>query len=213
MARSRDISKVLSSNTTLATDAEVAASYATKASQGLAKVIPSSVAVGSGTGSANTVGTVTFSGASSVSLNDVFSSTYTNYRILIECLGTSAAQLLWRLRVSNSDNSSSNYQWGGIQRTNNAGSIDANYSNPTGTSFEIMRVDNALGGGAVIDIYNPFTSIKTSMISVSSGENTSNQEFKWISGKLTVTTSYSGFTILPQSGTITGTVSVYGYTI
>ena len=50
---------------------------------GLAKIVPSSVAVGSGTGSANSLGTVTFSGASSVSLNGCFSSTYDNYRLML----------------------------------------------------------------------------------------------------------------------------------
>jgi hypothetical protein len=50
---------------------------------GLAKIVPSSVAVGSGTGSSDTTGKVTFSGASTVSLNGVFTSSYRNYKIIV----------------------------------------------------------------------------------------------------------------------------------
>ena len=50
---------------------------------GLAKIVPTSVAVGSGTGSADSLGNVTFSGASSGSLNGCFTSTYDKYKILI----------------------------------------------------------------------------------------------------------------------------------
>jgi hypothetical protein len=50
---------------------------------GLAKIVPTSVTVGSGSGSASALGTVTFSGCSSVSLNGVFSSAYNNYKVLV----------------------------------------------------------------------------------------------------------------------------------
>ena len=159
------------------------------------------------------INTTSFSGVSSQSINNVFSATYTNYRIVTQMTSTTAAQLQMRLRVSSSDNSSSEYRWGGIQRTNNTGAIDASYSNPTATNFEIMRIDDALGGGAVIDIYNPFTAIRTSMTLTSAGCNTSNNEYKWINGQMTVTTSYTGFSLIPQSGNITGSVSVYGYNV
>jgi hypothetical protein len=82
---------------------------------GLAKIVPSSVAVGSGTGSASALGTVTFSAVSSVSLNDVFSSTYNHYRIVSD-IQTSVAnpELDFRYRVSGSDNSTSNYYFTGF---------------------------------------------------------------------------------------------------
>ena len=108
MARSRDISKVLSSNTTLATDAEVAASYLTtasastvyqtKATAGLTLLTPASIANTGGTASIGANGTVSFTSASAISLNDVFSATYTNYQIVIECDGSTSAQIRMRLR-------------------------------------------------------------------------------------------------------------------
>ena len=68
MARSRDISKVLSSNSTLATDAEVSASYLTTASAnalyapvaagGLVQITPTSVTATGGSGSISATGAV-----------------------------------------------------------------------------------------------------------------------------------------------------------
>ena len=70
----------------VASEVESLATYATQSyadnQPGMKLVVPSSVAVGSGSGSVATQGTVTFSGASSVSINGCFSSTYDNYRIL-----------------------------------------------------------------------------------------------------------------------------------
>jgi hypothetical protein len=53
------------------------------------------------------LGTVTFTGASSVSLNGVFSSTYDNYRIVFTT--TTISNIFMRLRVSNADETTSQY--------------------------------------------------------------------------------------------------------
>lgn len=49
---------------------------------GLVPVIPSSVSVGSGTGSVSATGKITFSGATYVDVNDVFTSSYRDYQIM-----------------------------------------------------------------------------------------------------------------------------------
>jgi hypothetical protein len=53
------------------------------AAPGMRLIVPTSVAVGSGSGSVSTQGAVTFSGASSVSVNECFNSTYTAYKIIL----------------------------------------------------------------------------------------------------------------------------------
>jgi len=72
----------------VATEVESLAGFATQSyadnTPGTRLIIPSSVAVGSGSGSVSTSGTVTFSGASSVSINDVFSATYDTYQIVTD---------------------------------------------------------------------------------------------------------------------------------
>jgi hypothetical protein len=77
---------------------------------GITPVVPTSVVVGSGTGTANANGQVTFSGASSISLNGVFTSTYTNYLMMLNIQSRSTTNFVsLRFRVAGTDTSSSNY--------------------------------------------------------------------------------------------------------
>ena len=186
MARSRDISKVLSSNTTLATDAEVAASYQTKATTGL-----------------TLINNTSFTAQSTVSINDVFSATYTNYRILtIHSQGNNQA-FLFRLRVGGTDASGSNYNRQLVRGITSSASSSQDASS---TFFVLSSGDSTFGVG-VTDIFRPFETERTKLISIGT-----------IIGNITIfgadhslSTSYTGFTILPETGNMTGTVSVYGY--
>jgi hypothetical protein len=108
MGRARDISKVFSTGTALATDTEVSTTYQTKATAGLTFITPTSIANTGGTSSIGASGTITFTGVSNISLNNVFSSTYTNYRVLLNCTSGSG-NLSIRLRSSGADNTSSVY--------------------------------------------------------------------------------------------------------
>lgn len=184
---------------------------------GLAKIIPSSVAVGSGTGSADSLGTVTFSGASAVSLNGVFSSIYTNYRIIIMLDASAAsAEFDMRMRVSGSDNSSSNYTW--IRY--GANGVNGNFSSSgSGTSlstfFRLAPISGTYSTGSIIDVIAPFdSSYHTTVFNQGGYMDTlaSNWFMGNMGGNMSVTTSYDGFTIFPNTGNLTGTVSVYGYT-
>jgi hypothetical protein len=62
-----------------------------------------------------------------------------------------------------------------------------------------------------MQIFNPFETTYTSALSRSSAATfgTITQSIRTYG--IDVTTSYTGFTFYPGSGTITGTVSVYGY--
>ena len=111
MGRARDISKVFSTGTALATDTEVSTTYQTKAAAGLTLLTPTSIVAtgGSATSSISSTGTVSFTSASTISLNDVFSTTYDNYRIIFRSTTSTTGQIKLRLRVSGSDNTTSNY--------------------------------------------------------------------------------------------------------
>ena len=205
----------------LASEVTNLSSYQLSNGVGLAKVIPTSVAVGSGSGSVDSLGTVTFSGASSVSLNDVFSSTYDHYKIIVVAENSSATwQLLSRLRVSGSDNSSSNYYWSGFYQTfaSATPALNTQGSNGLTTSFQIGQTANpaaTLANQTIIEIANPFATAETTFNSSgtvyesSPGVSSSNRYA--YGGMTSVTTSYTGFTIFPQSANISGSVSVYGY--
>jgi hypothetical protein len=215
MARSRDISKVLSSNTTLATDAEVAATYQTKASAGLTLLTPTSIANTSGTASIGTNGTIAFSSVSSVSLNGVFNSTYENYRIVFTTVNFSASDALsFRLRASGSDYSSANYSQMGTRNFSNSATIAA--LNESGrTSIGLGSTNSAAGDrcGITIDIFKPNVNFTNKVMNITITNQSSEGLYIRNQGGLVDGGTYvfDGFTFIIASGNMTGTVSVYGY--
>jgi len=181
---------------------------------GLAKIVPSSVAVGSGTGSASTTGLVTFSGCSSVSLNDVFSATYDNYQIVVECDGSASDQIRMRLRVSGSDLTSgynAEMKFAAFGSNSNTFNDNANATDRWILGLTPNGADGRFSSS--VNICNPFASKAKTINGLSTGtKGGAYRGFAIFGGDVGGTTSYSSFTIYPASGNITGTISVYGYT-
>jgi hypothetical protein len=213
MARSRDISKVLSSNSTLATDAEVAATYQTKSATGLTLLIPSSITATGGSGSIGSNGTVSFTSASAISLNTVFNSSYNNYKILVDITSNSANDgwHFLKLRSSTTD-SSATYYYAFWSRTHTG--FDVSQQGNNVSSFKVGQMDNAATGyqGYFIDLIDPFTTNKTKMGHYGSAITDSSVVQGFAGGGVhDVSSSYDGFSLISENGTITGSISVYGY--
>jgi hypothetical protein len=182
---------------------------ATVAGMGLVLVKPTSIANSGGSASASG-GAVTFTGVTSVSLNGVFTSDYENYRITIQNSASASSQFLMRMRVGGTDNTAANYSWSGTFTS----SLSATYSGENsnlGTSFAIGYSEPSLNGATILDVTGPYLTLNTSYFSNNIRMGTSQSSENKRSGALSVTTSYDGITILPGSGTITGTIRVYGY--
>jgi hypothetical protein len=175
---------------------------------GLKLLVPTSVAVGSGTGTVATTGTVTFTGASSVSLNDVFSTTYDNYKIVLSGLiSTSAQEINLRLRVSGSDNSTASSY---VKNQINGNDTSVTGIRTTSNLISFGAFDTTLVNSQTIEICNPFLASATGFISLTN-RSTSGAISHLGTGTHNQTTSYTGFTIFPAANNLTGTVSVYGY--
>jgi hypothetical protein len=177
---------------------------------GLAKIVPSSVAVGSGTGSADTFGTVTFSGCSSVSLNDVFSATYKNYSMLVRLTGSTSITLNYRLRVGGADNSAASYQRQSLT------ALSSTVTGGQGADQTTGRIcANLLTAPSIIEasFFNPFETTATSGMFKTTISSTSGSlvGLDFCTMGHDGSTSFTGLSLLPSTGTITGTVSVYGY--
>jgi hypothetical protein len=176
---------------------------------GLAKIVPSSVAVGSGTGSASALGTVTYTGVSSVSLNDVFNSTYTNYRIVGEFSSSTDQEVFLRLRASGSDLSTSVYRVGLLQLGVGIASALSATANTSYNSLYLSNNGSAQAAGFVADIVAP----NKTQAKFFSSQGTGRLGY-WSVAQIQDASAYTGFTILCTGGTtMTGTISVYGYTI
>jgi hypothetical protein len=220
MGITREMSKILSTSTAITTDAEISAynylsqstasaTYLNQTSYqpGLVLLTPTSAV----NGTVSSSGTVTFSGASTVSLNDVFSSTYDRYKIVINQSGTSvtSGQLQMRLRVSGVDNSNAEYRseyMGGDSTTVYAG-------RSSGLTFWFIgRILNDHRTWCELDIINPFTSsFRPTTWNNYNDIIAGNINMVTTTGALDVTTSYTGFTVIAESGSISGSISVYGY--
>jgi len=174
---------------------------------GLVLVKPSSVVNGTDNGK----GTVSFSAVGSVSLNNVFSSTYENYQIIVSISASDTNALLIRLRVSGSDNSSSNYYYGGTTVDSSATAVSLTKGDPT-TSWRIGATGTSDFSLSNVTISSPFTSNKTAFSSNAGYGFGTNEGGQYaIGGFFSGTTSFTGFTLIPNVGTITGNISVYGY--
>jgi predicted dinucleotide-binding enzyme len=150
--------------------------------------------------------TVSFSASSSESLNNVFSSTYDNYRIMFRGVTTVNSFINLRYRVDNVDNSTAN-----SYVTQNLTGSDTTVVavRTTDNSSTVSGLSSALTSTAVIDIFNPFDTQTT--IFLSSSQFAATASIRVRAGTHNQTVSYDGFTIFPTSGTMTGSFSIYGY--
>jgi hypothetical protein len=162
-----------------------------------------------GAGDLKLINTTTFSSVASQSINDVFSTTYTNYKIIISnfIMVGGTANFNFRLRVSGSDLSGSVYNYQAVQINDTASYFARSTSQTSGYLGEASNVNKNLYS---IEICDPFTTNQTLfMCQTICGIET----VRWQNFANTVnnTTSYTGFTFFPSSNNMTGTVSVYGY--
>jgi hypothetical protein len=198
----------------VASEVESLANFATQsyaAAQPATKmIVPTSVAVGSGSGAVDTNGAVTFSGASSVSLNGCFTSAYQNYSIIVNDDSASATGYqLFRLRTNGTDNSTSNYYSSGIYNVSTAGTPTGEVFSGTGATIKYME-STTTDAFTKMDISNPQLTKKT-VYSLTSVRYASASVNYVNMGAFNSTTSFDGITFYPASGTITGTIRVYGY--
>ena len=170
---------------------------------GLRLITPTSV-VG---GTIGASGAVTFSGASSVSLNGCFTSTYDNYKVLLSITSASTdVSLNTRFRTSGTDNSGATYNYYNRNSTTSSGA-DTNTFARTQTSAVLNGVTTQ-AQNLVFDIFAPALSVITT-ITLFSTISVGNMNVSTVC--FNNTTSFDGFSFYPNTGTITGTIRVYGY--
>lgn len=182
---------------------------------GLVPIVPSSVTVGSGSATVGANGLVTFTGTSTLSLNDVFTSTYKNYRIVMNHWGTltSTEQTWLRLRASGSDNASAYYTDGWAGWYNNAGGSSLSASGSWSISSFSFGYTVPQSSMVVADICNPSATTPTNISYNSTALTTSANAIynHGIMGVHNVGQAFTGFTVWPNTGAFGGTIQVYGY--
>jgi len=177
-------------------------------------VSPASVSVGSGSATVSGNGQISFSGASSVSINNCFSSTYDNYRIIINptaAVGTDAT-LSFRYRASGSDISTTTYTG---QRIVYFGTTIVASTNVTGNtlhSLSLISTSRANQYYANIEVHGPFLPRKKNFrVDINTVGEAGTFYSETHGGWNDTTTSVDGFSIFTSGTSITGIIRVYGY--
>ena len=147
---------------------------------------------------------VSFSASNAVNVNDVFSATYENYKIIL--VGTvSPATVSIRFRVSGTD-TTSGYQY--LRIYSNASTVGADEDVVGNDEFFSGTFDASNKSLYSYDFSSPYLATQTSIWG--GGGAVSHNAININYGSLTDTTQYTGFSIICANG-ITGKVSVYGY--
>ena len=180
---------------------------------GMVQIVPTSVAVGSGSGSVDGNGAVTFSGASSVSINGCFSATYDNYLVLLNITNFSATGDFWmRLRSSGTDVTSSIYNRMAVSVETNV--APGGYNGPGATVGYLGGAHNSanIGASTTLTVFRPYLSVEKFTTFITSTRGPAGAYTSY-SGGLQIGTSSlcDGITFSNSSGNITGTVRFYGY--
>jgi hypothetical protein len=150
-----------------------------------------------------------FSSAASVNVNDVFSTTYENYLVFLNGTVSGGSDMNFRFRVAGADDSTSNYfiQYNDIQSTTN------NVARQT--SQNVSRFGNCDANqrfASNIIFYQPFEAEKKFVDAViTRGSTGSAIAMGRVLTGFDAATSFTGFSILPTGGNITGSVKIYGY--
>ena len=170
---------------------------------GLKLIVPTSVA-GSGV-SVSASGKVTFTAATSVSVNGCFTSTYDNYLVVTRhSSDTVFTYLRGRLRLAGTD-ASTNYtvQYLWADSTSVTGGRSTPGYGPFGVTSDEQR------SGDHVYIYGPALAQPTAWRDVNACGETSAMIYD-VACTHSTATAYDGFTIYPASGNITGALTVYG---
>ena len=156
-----------------------------------------------------------FTSVASVTADNVFSSAYTNYRVMIRFTSAGNMQAYFRLRVGGVTATAANYNFQSVSGI--ASSAGAGRS--TGQTF--FNLGNGVNGAFfstnTLELFAPFLAEPTNFQNCnqnSDGAYTTPITI-YTTGNHTLSTSYDGFEFLPVLGAgtvqISGTYTVYGY--
>jgi hypothetical protein len=156
--------------------------------------------------------TTSFSAVATQSINSVFSATYDNYRIVVNtsASATTSGQIRMNLRASGADLALNEYRNGGLLMRSTAANANFNANGVDQWRLTESLITNGTIGLS-IDIISPFLSQLTKMNYVTSGQDASSIIGVVGGGIYGDNASADGIKLAVTAGTITGTISVYGY--
>jgi hypothetical protein len=145
-----------------------------------------------------------FTSATSITADNVFSSTYTNYLVVVRCTTTANAQLFWALRVGGVTAATNyNYQQLNANNTAVAGARSTSQTKCAyGQAGTVMSLNTVFLSG-------PNLAEATAAVGFPNNQGASGGiEIQSYVGNHTTATAYDGIEL--TGGTATGTYTIYG---
>lgn len=151
--------------------------------------------------------TTTFSAVSSQPLTNVFSTTYRNYRFEVNLTAQTSGRLRFQLgnsgtAVGGTDYTTQNLLQRGTTVTGSVLSASSVWQIPG---------EDVTQGYYSFDVFQPFETLTTRFAGNGFAAGSGGSSNDTYAGAYDLTTSFTDFFLVASTGTITGTVSVYGY--
>jgi hypothetical protein len=178
---------------------------------GLWLVTPTSVA---GSGVTLSGQTVSFTDATSVSVNGCFTSKYRNYLVLFEGQRGSGSegQIDFRFRAAGNNTTALSYAFQGVSQTSTSAPIAQSGASVVAGYFSNVGATAVGSAHARMNVFNPERTAYTGFTVETGFEWISNTFFyRAVSGLFRATTSFDGFSLIPATGNLSGTLKIYGY--
>ena len=156
----------------------------------------------------------TVSGSSSTSVDNIFSSTYTNYKVFINIRGShsSTQYITVKLRTGGADNSTSVYT-SGVRtfRLNSDNEFEQRVD--TGTDWKLNGWTGSQANNTVSDdltIYGPAVARRTQISGTFITDEVTDQQTGYLGGTYEADTTFDGLSIIALGGTWSGQINIYG---
>jgi hypothetical protein len=144
--------------------------------------------------------------STSTTFTSVFSSTYNNYKIVLSNVTASGnGYLFFRFGTT-----ASGYYF--AAPIFGYGGSTSQVSGSNATIIRFMNINATSGGSAVIEVQNPNLAVKSNFNCLAAWPETGGYG-QFTAGWINDSTQYTSFTIAAETGTLTGTCDVYGYTL
>lgn len=153
--------------------------------------------------------TTSFTTQSTVNVDNVFTSDYKNYRMLISVNTKSTDNAInMQFRTSGTTNTTTNYDtnFAQIESWKAAATLSGGNAGATATSFTVGFNFTNEPYTAGFDVFNPQVALKTLMSGIATGNNAGFRGFRFNG-----TTQFDGISLISATGTITGEIRFYGY--
>jgi len=152
--------------------------------------------------------TQSFTAQGTVIFNNCFTSTYSHYKIMLDTVSSVANGINIRMRVGGADSSAASYS-----NTSTTSSDDGGPNRGTSATQTLwsLLLANRTSHWAFIEMFNPQRALSTQLSAMTGSSSAANPSTSSSSNFFNAATVFDGLSFITTTGTITGTVRIYGY--